>query len=303
MEQIQGIDKGPADKLAKALAKGDFQKAVRELEQLQKQLEDKKLDPAKKDELAKQMDQLKQKIQQMAQQAKDAQADLQKRADQLRQAGDPAAANKLEEQIQRLQQQGPQMDALKGLSNKLGQCASQMNQGKSDQAAQSMQEALQQMQEMAQQQSEMKTLDGALQTLEDARRQMTCEKCGGKGCKECQGQGEGNEMMAQGGEGEGDKNGKPGPGLGTGPGDGARPEAKADGRFYDSRVSQKVGKGAGTVTGLTDGPNLKNQAEAEIQQAAAAIECGSTNPLSGQHLPKKQREHAQQYFDSFREGK
>ena len=68
-------------------------------------------------------------------------------------------------------------------------------------------------------------------------------------------------------------------------------------------MAQKVGKGAGQVTGLTDGPNLKNQAESEIQKAAAAIEHGSTNPLSGQRLPKKQREHARQYFDSFREGK
>jgi hypothetical protein len=301
MEQIQGIDKGPADKLAKALAKGDFEKAADELDQLKKQLSDKKLDPTKKDELAKQMEQLKQKIEQMAQQAKDALADMQKQADQMRQAGDPAATNKLEEQIQRMQQMGPQMDSLKSLCNKLGQCANQMKQGNSDQAAQSMKEAMRQMQEMAQQQREMKTLDGALETLDDARRQMTCEKCGGKGCKECQGQGEGNEM-AKGDEGE-EHDGKPGQGIGTGPGNGARPEAKADGRFYDSRVSQKVGKGTGMVTGVTDGPNLKNQAEAEIQQAAAAIEHGSTNPLSGQHLPKKQREHAQEYFDSFREGK
>jgi hypothetical protein len=112
-------------------------------------------------------------------------------------------------------------------------------------------------------------------------------------------------QMAGMGQGEGDnKDGKPGQGLGEGRGDGARPESKGkDGRFYDSRVSQIVGKGAGQVTGLTDGANRKNQAEIEIQKAATSIEHGSTNPLSGQHLPKKQREHAQEYFDSFSEGK
>ena len=303
MEQIGGIDKGPAEMLAKALAKGDFQKAANELEQLKKQLDDKKLDPAKKDELAKQMEQLKQKIQQMAQQAKDAQADLQKRADQLRQpGGNPAAAEKLEEQIQRLQQQVPQMDALNSLCNKLGQCANQMKQGNGAQACQSMQEAMQQLQQMAQQQREMKTLDGAMQMLDNARRQMTCDKCGGKGCKECQGEAE-SELMAMSDDSEGNKDGKPGPNPGTRPGEGSRPEAKADGRFYDSRVAQKVGKGAGMVARLTDGPNLKNQAEAEIQQAAAAIEHGSTNPLSGQQLPRKLREHAEDYFNKFREGK
>ncbi len=303
MEQIQGVDQGPADKLAKALAKGDFEKAANELQQLQKQLADNKLDPAKKNDLAKQMEQLKQKIEQLAKQQKEAQADLQKQAEQMKQAGDSNAASKLEDEIQRLQQQGPQMESLQSLCNKLGQCAGQMKKGQNGQAAQTMQEALQQLQEMAQQEKELKTLDNAMQTIADARRQMNCDKCGGKGCEECQGDGMGGEMTAM-GNGDGDKDGKPGQGLGKGRGDGARPESKGnDGRFYDSRVAQKVGKGAGQITGLTDGPNLKNRAEVEIQNAATAIEHGSTNPLSGQHLPKKQREHAQEYFDSFREGR
>ena len=122
MEKVQDVARGPADELAKALSKSDFQKAAQALEKLQKQLADSQLDPAKKEELAKQLEQLKQKIDQMAQQAKDAQADLQKRADQMKQAGDPAAAGKLEDEIQKLQQQGPQMEALQNLANKLGQC-------------------------------------------------------------------------------------------------------------------------------------------------------------------------------------
>jgi hypothetical protein len=300
MEQIKDIEQGPAEKLAKALAKGDFEKAANELQQLKTQISDNKLDQAKKNELAKQIEKLKQKIDELAKQQKEAEKELQKQANQMKQAGDSNAANKLEDEIQRLQQQGPQMDCLKGLCNKLGQAAGQLKQGQGGQAAQSMQDALQQLQEMAQQQKELKALDGAMQNLADARRQMNCEKCGGKGCKECQGDG-GNEM---GGNGESDQqNNKMGNGLGYGGVGRDRPEAKANGRFYDSRVGQKVGQGAGQVTGLTDGPNLKNQAEAEIQKAATEIEHGSTNPLSGQHLPKKQREHAQQYFDSFREGK
>jgi uncharacterized coiled-coil DUF342 family protein len=311
MEQVQGVDQGPADKLAKALSKGDFEKAANELEKLQKQIADNKLDPAKKNDLAKQMEQLKQKIEQLAKQSKEAQAEMQKQADQMKQAGNPNAADKLEQEIQRLQQQGPQMDSLQGLCNKLGQCANQLKQGQNGQAAQSMQDAMQQMQEMAQRQSEMKTLDNALQNIADARRQMNCEKCGGKGCEACQGQGEGMDgNMAGDGKGNADGNGEKqgqvdqiGNGLGYGGVGADRPEAKADGRFYNSRVAQKVGQGGGQVTGLTDGPNRKNQAEVEIQKAAAEIEHGSTNPLSGLHLPKKQREHAQEYFDSFREGK
>ena len=108
--------------------------------------------------------------------------------------------------------------------------------------------------------------------------------------------------MFPGGDGDG-KEDKGGQGLGKGRGDGARPEAQTHGTFFDSRVRQTVGKGAAQITGFTGGPNLKNQAEAEIQKAAAEIEHGRTDPLSGQRLPKKQSEHARQYFDSFREGK
>ena len=231
MEKVEDVTRGPADELAKALSKSDFQKAAQALEKLQKKLADSQLDPAKKEELAKQLQQLKQKIDQMAKQAKDAQADLQKRADQMKQAGDPAAASKLEDEIQKLQQQGPQMEALKNLANKLGQCSQQMQQGQNDQAAQAMQDALQQMQDMARQQSELKTLDGAMEQLADARRQMNCDQCGGKGCEKCQGQGEGEGLL---GGGEGDKDGKPGQGLGraaaTAPGPRRRPTAHSSTR-------------------------------------------------------------------------
>jgi DNA repair exonuclease SbcCD ATPase subunit len=292
---------GPADDLAKALSKSDFQKAAQALEKLQKKLANSQIDSAKKEALAKQLQQFKQKIDEMAQQAKEAQADLRKRADQVN-AGNPAAG-KLEDEIQKLQQQGPQMEALQNLANRLGQCAQQMQNGQNAQAAQAMQEALQQMQDMARQQSELKTLEGALEQLADARRQMTCAQCGGNGCEKCQGRGDG-DLEARLAGGEGDKeDGKRGSGLGKGRGNGARPEEKTNGSFYNSRVPQTVGKGAAQVTGLTGGPNLKNQAEADVQKATSEIEHASTDPLSGQRLPKKQSEHARQYFDSFREGK
>jgi hypothetical protein len=157
-----------------------------------------------------------------------------------------------------------------------------------------MQEALQKMQDMAHQQSEVQMLDGALEQLSDARRQMNCESCGGKGCEKCLGQ---SAMEIH-------EHGVPGGSQpGTQPGNPVPPEPAINAKFFDSRVRQTVGKGPGQVTGLAAGPNLKNRAEAEIQTEAAAVEHGSTDPLSGQRLPKKQSEHVREYFDSFREGK
>ena len=48
MEKIANVPRGPADELAKALSKGDFQKAAQALEKLQKELAGSKIDPAKR---------------------------------------------------------------------------------------------------------------------------------------------------------------------------------------------------------------------------------------------------------------
>ena len=116
------------------------------------------------------------------------------------------------------------------------------------------------------------------------------------------------------GEGQGNKPGmcvgqgiKPGmrigQGLGPGRGDGARPEAKDQTSMYDSRVRQQVGQGPGMVVGEAPGPNIKGQVEEGFQQQFDSARHGSTDPLSGRHLPRKHSEHAEEYFDRFREGK
>ena len=84
MEKVPGHPPRPRGRIEKAaLSKSDFQKAAQALEKLQKQLADSQLYAAKKENLSKQFQQLKQKIDEMAKQNKDAQADLQKRADQM----------------------------------------------------------------------------------------------------------------------------------------------------------------------------------------------------------------------------
>ena len=48
MEKVQDVEHGPADELAKALSKSDFQKAAQALEKLQKELANSQLDSARK---------------------------------------------------------------------------------------------------------------------------------------------------------------------------------------------------------------------------------------------------------------
>ena len=90
--------------------------------------------------------------------------------------------------------------------------------------------------------------------------------------------------------------------MGAGRGQGARPEEKAETAFYDSHARQKVGKGAASLAGFVDGPNVKGNSEEEINRQWESLKSKSGDPLTGQRIPRKHRQHAKEYFDRFREG-
>jgi hypothetical protein len=137
------------------------------------------------------------------------------------------------------------------------------------------------LQDLQQQLAEVQVLDDALDQLALARQQMTCPRCGGAGCAACQG--------------------LPGAGLGRGLSEAQRPGAKTATASYGSRVRQRVGKGAAVVVGTVEGPNVRGNVQQQIQQQFEAVRQGSTDPLSGQRIPRKLRQHAQEYFDRLRE--
>ncbi len=301
LHQLDKMARGPADKLAQALQRGDFQKAAAEMQKLQDQLAGKGLDDAGKQKLAGQLQQIERKLNQMADAAKAAQADLQRKLDQARQNGQKDQADKLAEQLDKMQQQAPQMQQMQQLAQKLGNCAQCLRKGgQGGQAAKAMGQLQSDLQGLQKQLDELQAMDGAMQQLADARQAMTCPKCGGAGCKQCQGQG----FCPGQGIGKNGQNGlKPGIGMGPGRGQGARPEANDKTAMYDSRVRQQVGPGPGTVIGEAPGPNIKGKVEGEFQQQRDIARHGDTDPLSGRRLPRKHSEQAQQYFDSLREGK
>ena len=168
MEKVQDVARGPADELAKALSKSDFQKAAQALEKLQKQLANSQLDSARKEELAKQFQQLKQKIDEMAQQAKDAQADLQNRANQMNRRAMrlPPASSKTKSRSSSSRPR--RWKALQNLANKLGQCSKQMQQGQNAQAA-GHATGLAADARHGPAAGRVETLDGAMEQLADAR--------------------------------------------------------------------------------------------------------------------------------------
>lgn len=101
----------------------------------------------------------------------------------------------------------------------------------------------------------------------------------------------GNGGMGR-GEGQGD-------GMGEGQGFGDRPEAETDSAFYNSRVRGKVNKGGkAVIVGTAGGRNIPGQSNEAIKEILQQAELDDADPLTGQHLPKAQRNHARQYFES-----
>jgi hypothetical protein len=277
LDQLKKIDHGPADKLAKALSRGDLKKAADELKKLKDALDNGKLDQKQKNDLAKQIEQMKNQLEKQANACKAAQQNLQKRIAELRKAGQMQQANQLEEQLAKLAAQMPQMQKLQELAQKLGQCSKCLRNGKAGDAAKAM---AQMQSDLQGQLKEMEMLDDAEKQLCQAKDQMGCCKCGGAGCAECQG--------------------PPGNGLGRGKGIGARPERKTKTAFYDSKVKPKIGKGSAVVVGMTDGPNVKGDVQQEIQAQVESTKHGTTDPLTGRRMPRKHGEHAKEYFDGLR---
>jgi rubrerythrin len=287
LNQLGKVDRGPADKFAQAVAKGDFKEAAEQLDKLKEQLNNSKLDAKQKEELAKQLDQLKDKLEQMAASQQGAMQDLKDRIAQMQQAGQTAEADKLQQQLNQLMQQAPQMDQLGQMAQQMGQCAQCLRNGKLQDAADAMKQLQAGLNGMQQQLDELKMLEDAMGQIAQARNQMNCPLCNGMGCQACQGAG-----FGQG----------PGDGMGKGQGFGARPEADGQTSAYDSQVRQKIGPGVADVTGEVYGPNAKGKAQQEIQQELNAVRQGTADPLTDQQIPRSLRDHAEEYFNRFREG-
>ncbi len=301
LHQLDKIDRGPADKLAQALQRGDFQKAADEMQKLKEQLAGKELDDAGKQKLADQLQQMEEKLNQMADAAKAAQADLQRnstrRGRTVKRTRPTSWRSNSTSCSNRPRKCSRCNSWRRSWRNAPSACGKGGQAGQAAKAMGQLQAGLDQVQKQL---DELETLDGAMEQLADARQGMSCPKCGGAGCKQCQGQG----FCPGQGIGKNGQNGlKPGIGMGPGRGQGARPEAKDNTAMYDSRVRQQVGPGPGTVIGEAPGPNVKGQVEAELQQQFDTARHGYTDPLSGRRLPRKHSEQAEEYFDRLREGK
>ncbi len=157
--------KGPVADAHRDLVKGDYEEAVKKLDQAVKELD--KMDPNQKKEAAQQMENLAQQLQQMAQDQKA----MEKVAEQMKQNGTNQQQIK---QMQQAMQQAAQGDkqAQQQVQQMQQQMAQQMQQqGMNQQQIQQMQQQMQQAQQAANAQAQAQAMAQAAQQMAQAMAQ------------------------------------------------------------------------------------------------------------------------------------
>lgn len=287
LRQLKNITQGPADKFLRQISRGEFDKALQQLNELQADLAQGKLSEKQQQELAKQLEEMQKKLQDLIDAQRAAENDLQNRINQGRQAGREDEAEKLQQQLNELRLQLPQMNQLQGLADKLGRCSECLKDGQLMDANAMFSDIQADLNSLQQQLQELQMLDEAMDQLAQCRNQMNCPMCGGAGCQGCMGAGMG--------EGQG-------VGMGAGQGVGPRPEEQTDVKFRDSSTPQQTGRGSASVVGQVDGPNVKGDVQQQIKEQFDTARREKPDPLTGQRLPRRHAQHVRQYFDRFREG-
>jgi hypothetical protein len=151
---------------------------------------------------------------------------------------------------------------------------------------------------MQEQLEEMEMLEEALDQIAMAKQAMGCQQCNGLGCAACNGMGNNLGMFPGNGGGEGGLK----PGTSPGGGFADEPIDPLEANSYDSQVRQQPGRGRAVITDLVDGPNIKGAVLEEIKSEISAGERAADDPLTSERLPRGHREHAKEFFETFREG-
>ncbi len=305
LKQLQPASRGPAERIANALKKGDMELAMQELKKLSDKLQSDELTEQEKAELAKQLQQLGKELEKMLgvrQELAQKQRELQERIEQLKKEGKLAEAGGLQRQLDQVQkqldaldQQSPQMQQLQQLANKMGDCANCLKAGDGKQAAQQLEQLANSLQQMQSQLENLQTLDEMMNEIADAKNSMSCDKCGGEGCEACQGGAQammGGDMFSE----------KPGRGMGPGQGMGERPETETETGGYRTRVGADPRQGEAIRVGDASGPNVAGKSREQIKAEIAGALSEDPDPVNQQQLPKREREQTREYFELLEKG-
>lgn len=314
MRQLKTPGPGPMDELARAMARGDFQKAQQALDDLARKLGQNELSAEQREQLRKQLENLQKQLDKLAKDRKDLEEQLKKAGMDAetakRLAKDPEALKKAlekmqglsEQQKQQLQQMAQsQSDASKqcsSMASSMGMMAKGMGMKGMDQMGMQGMDAFSgQLGEMEMMAAEMAAMDAAMDEmmgeLKDLSQYAFSEcpsgQCSGGECSSCQ--------ASIGMWSEGDSRsmgiGSGGPGRGQGP---SIHDEEAD--FGTNREKARVKNKGGPIIGsrMVYGEQIRGESVAEF---AAVVEAGAESAaeaLETLHIPRELHGPVKEYF-------
>ena len=127
---------------------------------------------------------------------------------------------------------------------------------------------------------ELEDMEDMQQAIDDAKAEMNGQPC------DCPGGEEGEH----------------GQGMGEGNGVGRRPKEENQTGNFKSRVRGTLQKGKIVIAGTADGENLTGRTTAEAREIINAEMNSKKETVENQLLPKSQREHTREYFQSLLKG-
>ncbi len=286
-DKLKNLEGGPAEKVANALKSGNFQKALDQLKQLQEKLENGDLTDAEKKQLAKQLGQMKQKLQEMADAQKQAKEKLEQEIQKKIDQGDLEGANKLQRKLDQLERQDRQMDRMEQMAKQLGECQKCLESGDSESASKQLSELASELSEMQAEMDELETLGEMMDEIASAKDMMQ--------------EGEGDMFSEFGGMSD-QFSEMPGNGLGQGRGEGFRPEEETETGEYKARERGKLRPGEAVRVGDAFGKNRAGKTQEGIKEQILSSINEEPDPQTEQRLPKSQRKHVNEYFQRKRDG-
>lgn len=279
LSNIEGLNDGPAEELARSLQKGDLNDAMQQLQKLADQIRKSELSKEDADKLQKQLQNMQAKLDDAIKQQQDRAANLQKQIDKARQSGNQKRAQQLQKQLDQMQaSQQQQQQMMQQMSQKLGECAQCMSSGNGQKAADALSAMAGELGEMQYDPEELGMLSEMSEQMDQLRNQLS-------------------------GMGMGQGNRPGGNGLGGGPeGVGDRPEEETNTGFHDSQASVDAQNAQGIVIGEIDGPNRKGMVREAIKNQMNDVASDSSDALTEQKLNRAAREHVREYFERMNQG-
>lgn len=314
LQRLRQPGPGPAEDLARSLARGEFGKAKESLEQLEQQLREGDLTEEQKDQLQRQLESLSQQMEALAQRQGEMEAALRQAGMSSemakRLAADPEALKRTlenaqnlteaqKQQLQQMAQTAQQCQGacqnMSGAMSQMAQAMSQMSQaGQMGQMSAAMGELGDQLSQMEMLASDMAGMQAMMQQMQSKAFSLGQCSGGGMGGMLAQGMGQGQ------GQGEwrmGDTSrmgqGSGGPGQGNGDSPAARETS-----FSMTAAKSAVKTTDGPIIGssLVYESQVRGESRATFAAAAQSASASATDAIESMRVPRAYEQAVQRYF-------